>query len=78
MSLFTGAMICIMATIALVVVFVWACGKAFRKLLSSQNEASNGEEARLLQELNTKLNRLEHRIESLETIVTSAEQNPRS
>jgi phage shock protein B len=52
--------------------------KLMHKLLSSQKDASSDEDARLLQDLNTKLNRLEHRIESLETIVTSAERNPRS
>jgi phage shock protein B len=67
----------IFATIALVVALVWGCGKAIFKLLNSKDEATNGEDARLLQELNTRLAKLEKRIETLETIVTSAENPPR-
>ena len=47
------------------------------KMLSSKEKDSSGEEARLLQEINAKLNKLEKRIESLETIVTASEHNPR-
>lgn len=50
--------------------------KILYKLLSSQDNAVSGEETRILQEIHTKLTRLEKRIESLESIVVSTD-NPR-
>jgi phage shock protein B len=78
MPLLSMIVLIVCAALAFIVCIFVLLFKLMHKLLSSQKEASSGEEARLLQELNTKLNRLEHRIESLETIVTSAERNPRS
>jgi len=60
------------AVFALLLLLLVGLVKLAGRLLSSQDEASSGEEARLLQELNSRMGRLEKRIESLETIVTSA------
>jgi phage shock protein B len=60
------------AFFALLLLLLVGLVKLAGRLLSSQDEASSGEEARLLQELNSRMGRLEKRIESLETIVTSA------
>lgn len=62
------------AVFAVVVAIVVVFAKLLHKLLASQDEASSGEDARLLQDLNTKLNQLEKRLESLETIVTSTDR----
>ncbi|HNX04178.1 MAG TPA: hypothetical protein PKI32_01680 [Opitutales bacterium] len=64
----------VVAVIALFVAIVVGLAKLLHRMLASQDEASSGEEARLLQELNSKLGKLEKRIESLETIVTSVER----
>jgi phage shock protein B len=61
--------------IAVIVGFVMLVVALLRRLLSSQDQANSGEEARLLQDMNEKLNKLEKRIESLETIVVASEQN---
>ena len=62
-----------LAIIALVAVLIVACGKAIYAMLNSHDEVTNNEDSRLLQEINVKLSKLEKRIETLETIVTSAE-----
>lgn len=62
-------MILVICAIAAVVIVV--CAKLLHKLLASHDEASSGEEAKLLQNINAKVNRLEKRIETLESIVTS-------
>jgi hypothetical protein len=81
MSLITAPLIivfiAILLVIALVVFFVAICGRLVRSLLSDQKDRSSGEEARMLQEINRRLGRLESRIESLETIVTSTNRNNR-
>ena len=59
------------AFLALLLLLLVGLVKLASRLLSSQDKASSGEEARLLQELNSRMSRLEKRIESLETIVTS-------
>ncbi|MBN1404787.1 MAG: hypothetical protein JW942_10025 [Opitutales bacterium] len=48
-----------------------------RKALRRQEEESSGEEARMIQDMFTKLNRLEVRIESLETIIVETQRKPR-
>jgi phage shock protein B len=68
----------IFGVIALIVALVWICGKAIYSLLSSKDKETNSEDARLLQELNTRLSKLEKRIETLETIVTASENPPRA
>ena len=67
----------ILAAIALVFGVIWIIGWAIYKLLSSKDQATGGEDARLLQELNARLSKLEKRIETLETIVTAAENPPK-
>jgi phage shock protein B len=65
--------------IAVIVGFVMLVVALLRKLLRSQDQANSGEEARLLQDMNEKLNKLEKRIESLETIVVASEpHNPKA
>ncbi len=48
-----------------------------RKALRRQEEESSGEEARMIQDMFTKLNRLEVRIESLETIIVETQRKTR-
>jgi len=48
-----------------------------RRMIRKQNEASAGEETALIQEMHAKLNRLESRIESLETIIVETQRKPR-
>ncbi len=48
-----------------------------RKALRKQEEDSAGDEARMIQEMFSKLNRLEARIESLETIVVETQRRAR-
>ncbi len=40
------------------------------RLIRRDSEATGGDDARLIQEMHNQLTRLEHRIESLETIIT--------
>lgn len=61
---------------AIPVILVILFFKLIYKLLSTQDSGASNEEARLLQEINSKLNRLEKRIESLESIVVATD-NPR-
>jgi phage shock protein B len=49
--------------------------KILYKLLSSHDSGTSNEETRILQDINTKLNKLEKRIESLESIVVATD-NP--
>jgi phage shock protein B len=67
-----GALLVLCIPILLIVLVF----KILYKLLSSQDNSASGEETRILQEINTKLGRLEKRIESLESIVVSTD-NPR-
>jgi phage shock protein B len=72
MYIIVGCIVGLVMIFALFVAVIVGCAKLLHRLLVSQDEASSGEEAKLLQELNTKMGRLERRIETLETIVTSA------
>lgn len=47
------------------------------KLIAKRNEEGSGEEARLIQDMFSKLNRLETRIESLETIIVETQRKAR-
>ncbi len=47
------------------------------KLIAKRNEEGSGEEARLIQDMFAKLNRLETRIESLETIIVETQRKAR-
>ena len=73
-----GIIFGIAVVIAIIVGIVMLIVALMRKLLSSQDQANYGEEARLLQDMNEKLNKLEKRIESLETIVVASEHNPKA
>jgi phage shock protein B len=64
----------VLAIPILIIVFVF---RIIYKLLSSHDSGPSNEETRMLQEINSKLNRLEKRIESLESIVVATD-NPRS
>jgi hypothetical protein len=57
---------------------IWACIKVVQALFSSSEEEGSGEQARLLQGINSKLSSLEKRIESLETIIVDNERRTRS
>jgi phage shock protein B len=72
MPILFAILLSVAAFFALLFLLLVGLVKLAGRLLSSQDEASIGEEARLLQELNSRMSRLEKRIESLETIVTSA------
>ena len=48
-----------------------------RKLIRTQDEASAKDEAAIIKEMFGKLNRLEVRIESLETIIVESQRKPR-
>ncbi len=72
MPILFAILLSVAAFFALLFLLLVGLVKLAGRLLSSQDEASTGEEARLLQELNSRMSRLEKRIESLETIVTSA------
>ena len=67
----------IVLIIAIPILLVLLFFKLIYKLLSTQDAGATSEEARILQEINSKLNRLEKRIESLESIVVATD-NPRS
>ncbi len=47
------------------------------KLIAKRNEEGSGEEAQLIQEMFAKLNRMEARIESLETIIVDSQRKSR-
>lgn len=67
----------ILLILAIPVILIVLFFKLIYKLLSSHDSGDSGEETRLLQDINSKLNRLEKRIESLESIVVATD-NPRS
>jgi phage shock protein B len=66
-----GSLLVISIPIILIVLLF----KILYKLLSSQDSGASGEETRMLQDINSKLNRLEKRIESLESIVVATDNS---
>ena len=67
-------MLCLIALVGFVVICgtVVLVASVLRGERSSERRGSDAEETRLIQELNQNLNRLEQRIESIETILTDA------
>ncbi len=76
MELIALIVIGILLVLSIPILLIVLVFKILYKLLSSQDNSVSGEETRILQEINTKLGRLEKRIESLESIVVSTD-NPR-
>ena len=66
-----GALLILAVPVILIVLFF----KLIYRLLSSHESGPSAEETRTLQEINGKLNRLENRIESLESIVVATDNS---